>query len=130
MVENNKDSQPGTDATKEIFEDIKDWSGQFLRKVKEEANTLSTKGKLKLDVRSLKKQRGFEFQKLGKKVYLLLEEESYNIPEAEMNRARIEELTKEIEDREKKLSEVGQPPEPGEGASKEEEESDQSGEGL
>ena len=35
-----------------------DWSGKVFQKVREEADTLSTKGKLKLDLTSLKSKRG------------------------------------------------------------------------
>jgi hypothetical protein len=110
MVEENQSNQTKSDTTREIIEDLKEWSGKVFRKVREEAGTLSTKGKLKLDLTSLKSKRGTEFKELGRVIFGLLEDGKYDIPEAASNVARIRELQEEIQEREKKLRETGRKP--------------------
>ena len=111
MVEEDRGSQTKSDTTREIIDDLKEWSGKVFRKVREEADTLSTKGKLKLDLTSLKSKRGAEFKELGSVVFSLLEEGKYEIPEAASNVDRIRDLTEEIRERERKLREAGRKPE-------------------
>ena len=111
MVEEDQGNRAASDTTREIFDDLKEWSGKVFRKVREEADTLSTKGKLKLDLTSLKSTRGGEFKELGSVIFSLLEEGKYEIPEAASNIDRIRELTEEIRERERKLRETGRKPE-------------------
>jgi hypothetical protein len=111
MVEENQSNQTKSDTTREIIEDLKEWSGKVFRKVREEAGTLSTKGKLKLDLTSLKSKRGTEFKELGSVIFSLLEEGKYDIPEAASNVDRIRGLAEEIRKREKKMREAGRKPE-------------------
>jgi hypothetical protein len=110
MVEEEQDNLAKSDTKREIIEDLKEWSGKVFRKVREEAGTLSTKGKLKLDLTSLKSKRGAEFKELGSIMFSLLEEGKYDIPEAAPNVARIRALTEDIRAREKKLREAGRKP--------------------
>jgi hypothetical protein len=119
MAEEDQSKQTKSDTTKEIIEDLKEWSGKVFRKVREEADTLSTKGKLKLDLTSLKSKRGAEFKELGSVVFSLLEEGKYDIPEAASNIARIRGLAEEIREREKKLRDAGRKPEVEEAAEEE-----------
>ena len=111
MVEENQSNQTKSDTTREIIDDLKEWSGKVFRKVREEAGTLSTKGKLKLDLTSLKSKRGAEFKELGSVIFSLLEEGKYDITEAASNVDRIRDLAEEIREREKKLRETGRTPE-------------------
>ena len=74
MVEEERDPQRKSASSREILDELMDWSGKVFQKVKEEADSLSTKGKLTIDVTTLKSKRGSEFKKLGEKVYRLLEE--------------------------------------------------------
>ena len=111
MVEEDQGNLAKSDTTREIIEDLKEWSGKVFRKVREEADTLSTKGKLKLDLTSLKSKRGAEFKELGSVIFSLLEEGKYDIPEAASNVDRIRDLAEEIREREKKLRETGRTPE-------------------
>jgi hypothetical protein len=107
MVEEERDPQRKSATSREILDELMDWSGKVFQKVKEEADTLSTKGKLTIDVATFKSKRGSEFRKLGEKVYRLLEEGKYDISELEDDVARIDRLAEEIRDRERRLKEVG-----------------------
>ena len=107
MVEEERDPQRKSATSREILDELMDWSGKVFQKVKEEADTLSTKGKLTIDVTTLKSKRGSEFKKLGERVYRLLEEEKYSIAELEDDVARIDRLSEEIRDRERQLRDVG-----------------------
>jgi hypothetical protein len=98
MVEEERDPQRKSATSR---------SGKVFQKVKEEADTLSTKGKLTIDVATFKSKRGSEFRKLGEKVYRLLEAGKYDISELEDDVARIDRLAEEIRDRERRLKEVG-----------------------
>ena len=109
MTDEKRDPKPKA-TTREILDDLKDWSGKVFQRVMEEADTLSTKGKLKLDLTSLKSKRGSEFKKLGMKVYHLLEHGKVEIPEVESHVASIEKLKKEIIDRERQMRDLGQKP--------------------
>ena len=92
----------------EILDDLMDWGGKVFQKVRKEADTLSTRGRLRLDLASLKSKRGAEFKKLGMKVYHLMEHGRIEVPGTETNVAAIEELTKQIRDRERQLEDSGQ----------------------
>jgi hypothetical protein len=107
MVEEERDPQRKSATSREILDELMDWSGKVFQKVKEEADTLSTKGKLTIDVATFKSKRGSEFRKLGEKVYRLLEAGKYDISELEDDVARIDRLAEEIRDRERRLKEVG-----------------------
>jgi len=107
MVEEKRDPQRKSASSREILDELMDWSGKVFQKVKEEADSLSTKGKLTIDVTTLKSKRGSEFKKLGEKVYRLLEEGKYGISELEDDVARIDKLAEEIRDRERQLKDVG-----------------------
>jgi len=107
MVDEDKHDQPGGSTTREIFDDLKEWSGKVFQKVKDEADTLSTKGKLKIDLTTLKSKRGSEFRKLGMKVFHLLQKDKHDIPEAASNLERINELTAEIQEIERQYGEAG-----------------------
>lgn len=109
MTDDKRDSKSRA-TTREILDDFKDWSGKVFHRVIEEADTLSAKGKLKLDLTSLKSKRGSEFKKLGMKVYHLLEQGKVEIPEVESNVDSIESLTREIVDREQRMRDLGQKP--------------------
>ena len=111
MVEEDKSNQTKSDTTREILDDLREWSGKVFRKVREEADILSTKGKLKLDLTSLKSKRGAEFKELGSVIFSLLEEGKYDIPEAASNVDRIRDLAEKIREREKKMRETGRTPE-------------------
>jgi uncharacterized phage infection (PIP) family protein YhgE len=107
MVEEEREPQRKPATSREILDELMDWSGKVFQKVKEEADTLSTKGKLTIDVTTLKSKRGSEFKRLGEKVYRLLDEGKYDISELEDDVARIDRLAEEIRDRERQLKEVG-----------------------
>jgi uncharacterized phage infection (PIP) family protein YhgE len=107
MVEEEREPQRKPATSREILDELMDWSGKVFQKVKEEADTLSTKGKLTIDVTTLKSKRGSEFKRLGEKVYRLLGEGKYDISELEDDMARIDNLAEEIRDRERQLKEVG-----------------------
>ena len=109
MTDEKRDPKPKA-TTREILDDLKDWSGKVFQRVMEEADTLSTKGKLKLDLTSLKSKRGAEFKKLGMEVYHLLEHGKIEIPEVESHVDSIEKLTEEIIDREQRMRDLGQKP--------------------
>ena len=69
------------------------------------------KGKLKIDMTNLKGKRNAEFRKLGLKVFHLVEEERYEIPEAAENLEAIGKLTEKIRGIEKQYEAAGQKPE-------------------
>jgi hypothetical protein len=110
MVNEGQDPKVRPSAS-EILDDLMDWGGKVFQKVREEADALSTMGKLKLDLTSLKSKRGSEFKKLGMKVYHLLEHGKVEIPETESNVAAIEALAEQIRDREQQLKDLGNKPE-------------------
>ena len=93
MVEEEKQDQPKGSTPREIIDDLKEWSGKVFQKVREEADTLSTKGKLKIDLTTLKSKRNSEFRALGEKVFHLVEEGTYDIPEVSGSRESICGLT-------------------------------------
>ena len=111
MVEEEKPDQPKGATSREIIDDLKAWSGKVFQKVRVEAGTLSTKGKLKIDLTNLKGKRNAEFRKLGLKVFRLVEEERYEIPEAAGNLEAIGRLTEQIRGIEKQYEAAGQKPE-------------------
>ena len=110
MVDESPDREPRGSNAKEIFDDLRDWSGRVFQKVREEANTLSTKGKLKLDLTSLKNRRGSEYKKLGTRVFHLVDDGTYDVPEIEEEMGRIRKLTEEIADCERRFREASRKP--------------------
>jgi len=107
MVDEERDPQRKQATSREILDELMDWSGKVFKKVKEEADSLSTRGKLKIDLTTLKSKRGSEFKKLGQKVHRLLEEGKYDISEVEEDVARIDRLAEEIRDRESQFKDAG-----------------------
>ena len=100
--------------SREILGDLMDWGEKVFQKVKVETETLSTMGKLRLDLTSLRSKRGAEFKKLGMKVYHLLEQGKIEIPDVDSNIESIEGLAEKIRDREQQLKDLGQTPSPSE----------------
>jgi hypothetical protein len=107
MVEEEKRGQPEGSTAREIIDDLKDWSGRVFQKVREEAVTLSAQGKLKFDLATLKSRRGTEFRKLGMKVFHLIEQGTYDIPEAAENLERLKELSVQIEEAARRFEQTG-----------------------
>ena len=107
MVEEEQRDQPEGSTTKEIIDDLKDWSGRVFQKVREEAVTLSAQGKLKFDLATLKRRQGSEFRKLGMKIFDLIEQGSYNVPEASEDLERLRELARQIEEAEIRVEQAG-----------------------
>ena len=107
MVDEEREPRRAPAASREILGELMDWSGKVFKKVREEADSLSTKGKLKIDVTTLKSKRGSEFKKLGQKVHRLLEDGNFEVSEIEHNIARINVLADEIRDKENQFKDVG-----------------------
>ncbi len=99
--EQGKESRSAT--ARELVDDFREWSGKVLQKVKAEADSLSTKGRLTLDLASLKSKRGVELKALGEKAFRLVEEGGIEIPGADSNLARIRDLAGKIRAREQEL---------------------------
>ena len=110
MVEEDKSDQPQGSTPREIFDDLKEWSGKVFQKVREEADTLSTKGKLKIDLTTLRSKRNTEFRALGEKVFHLLSEGTYDIPEAAGSLDVISGLTEKIGEVERQYEAAGRKP--------------------
>ena len=92
--------------SRELLGDLMNWGEKVFQKVKEEADSLSTMGKLRLDLTSLRSKKGAEFKKLGLKVYHLLEQGKIEIPDVDPEIERIEELAEKIREREEQLKEI------------------------
>ena len=110
MVDEEKEPKRPSGASREILDELMDWSSKVLQKVREEADSLSTRGKLKIDIATLKSKRGSEFKKLGKKVHRLLEDGNFDVSDLEENIARIDGLTGEILDKEAQFKDLGRKP--------------------
>jgi len=107
MVDEKREPRRPSGASREILDELMDWSGKVFKKVLEEADSLSTKGKLKIDITTLKSKRGSEFKKLGQKVHRLLEDGNFDVSEIEDNVARIDGLAEEIRDKESQFKDLG-----------------------
>jgi uncharacterized protein YoxC len=107
MVDEEREPRRPSAASREILDDLMDWSGKVFKKVREEADSLSTRGKLKIDITTLKSKRGSEFKKLGQKVHRLLEDGNLDVAEIESNVARIDGLADEIRDKESQFKDLG-----------------------
>ena len=107
MVDEKREPRRASAASREILDELMDWSGKVFQKVREEADSLSTKGKLKIDITTLKSRRGSEFKKLGEKVHRLLENANFDVSEIEDNIARVDQLTEEIREKESRLKDLG-----------------------
>jgi len=107
MVDDEREPRRASAASREILDELMDWSGKVFQKVKKEADSLSSKGKLKIDITTLKSRRGSEFKKLGQKVHRLLDDGNFDVAEIEDNVARIDGLAEEIREKESQLKDVG-----------------------
>jgi hypothetical protein len=92
--------------SKEVFDDFVGGTKKFFSRIKGDVDELSTKGKLRLDIVSLKNKRSRAFKELGMKAYLLVKHDRLSIPEAKGLLGELKDLEKEIDEKEEKIKEM------------------------
>jgi len=92
--------------SKEVFDDFVGGTKKLFSRIKGDVDDLSTKGKLRLDIVSLKNKRSRAFRELGMKAYLLVKHERLAIPEAKGLLGELKVLEEEIDEKEKKIAEL------------------------
>jgi predicted nucleic acid-binding Zn-ribbon protein len=90
---------------KEVLADLMEGTKKLISRLREDVDDLSTRGKFKLEIMSLKNRRARAFRDLGMRTYILVKNRKYEVPEVKGLVAEIRELDSEIQSQEKALEE-------------------------
>jgi predicted nucleic acid-binding Zn-ribbon protein len=85
---------------KEVLADLMEGTKKLISRLREDVDELSTKGKFKLEIMSLKNKRARAFRDLGMRMYILTKNRKYDIPEVKSIVAEIRKLDADIQGQE------------------------------
>jgi hypothetical protein len=89
----------------EVLSDLVAGTKKLISRLREDMDDLSTKGRYKLDVISLKNKRARVFRELGMRTYVLIKNQKHDLPEVKGLVGEINRLDKEIKTLEKAFGE-------------------------
>ncbi len=94
---------PDGTSGKEVLADLMAGTKKLISRLREDMDELSTKGKIKLEIMSLKNKRARAFRELGMRAYVLLRKKKYEIPEVSSLIGIVRRLESAIDAQEKAL---------------------------
>ena len=90
---------------KEVLSDLVAGTKKLLSRIREDVDELSTKGRYKLDIISLKNKRARIFRELGMRTYVLIKNQKHDVPEVKGLVGEINRIDREIKTLEKAFGE-------------------------